>query len=104
MTRITDKAHDNSASSHEGNPRADTSQGDTSERPTDAHQSSHMAELRAIVRSVGGPQEARRLLADGIHQPPSTVPASHAESLTALVGLLAEQHSAQRLGEEEDGE
>ena len=104
MTRITDNAHDSTASSQESNPRADTSQGDTSERPTDAHQNSPMAELRAIVRSVGGPQEARRLLTDGSHQPPSTAPASHAESLTALVGLLAEQHSAQRLGEEADGE
>ncbi|BBI19337.1 hypothetical protein EKJ_01840 [Qipengyuania flava] len=104
MTPITDNAHDNSPSSRESNPRADTSQGDTSERLADTHRSTPMDELRAIVGKVGGPQEARRLLADGSQQPPSINPRSHAESLTALVDLLAEQHSAQELGTAQDGE
>ena len=104
MTRITDNAHDNSPSSHEGDPRADTSQGDTSECPADTHRSTPMDELRAIVAKVGGPQEARRLLADGSQQPPPITLGSHAESLTSLVGLLAAQHSAQQLGNAEVGE
>jgi len=102
MKNINAKIHD--ISDQEGNLRADTSQGDAWRRPTDAHQNSPMAELRAIVRRVGGLQEARKLLADGFQQRPSSNPPHHTESLKTLVGLLAEQHSTQQLGEEEDGE
>ena len=103
MTRITDNAHDNSPSSQESNPRADTSPRDACERLADTRQNSSMDELRAIVGKVGGPQAARRLLADGSPQPPSIDPASHTENLTKLVGLLAAQHIAQEPDKAEDG-
>lgn len=102
MNNINGKIHE--ASDEESNLREDTSQGDALRRPTDTHQNSPMEELRAIVGRVGGLQEARKLLADSSQQRPSSNPAHHTESLKTLVGLLAEQHSTQRLDEKDDGE
>jgi hypothetical protein len=101
MNNIRSKIHD--SADQESNLRADPSQCDELERLADTHKTSPMEELRAIVRKLGGPVEARKLLADGSQQRPSSNPARHTESLKTLVGLLAEQHSTQRLSEEEDG-
>lgn len=104
MTRIKSNTHHSSAYSQESNSRAGHSSRDAFERLADTLQDSSMDELRAIVAKVGGPQAARRLLADGSHQLPSIDPASRAESLNTLVELLAGQHSTQEFGKAEGGE